>query len=207
MSVVLAGLVAGAAHVVTGPDHLAAVAPLIAEQPGQGWKLGLRWGFGHGLGVVLLGLGGVLFRDQLDVDALSAHSEHMVGWLLLGIGVWALWRSRGMVVHRHGEDDHEHVHVHAPSPNALGKGTAVFGIGMLHGAAGTGHLLGVLPSLALDGTASLVYLGTYFVSAIGAMTIFGWLMSRFVVDAKRIDIWIRALALSSIAVGILWLMN
>ena len=118
MSVIVAGIIAGAAHVVTGPDHLAAVAPLIAERPQQGWRLGLRWGVGHGFGVLLLGLAGVLFRDQIDVDLLSNYSERLVGVLLIVIGVWALWRSRGVVVHRHAHhhpaDDHAHDHPHEP---------------------------------------------------------------------------------------------
>ena len=141
--------------------------------------------------------------------------------LLIVIGVWALWRSRGVVVHRHAhqhsadehvhdhdqdselEHEHEHVHVHAPT--AFGNGRAVFGIGMLHGAAGTGHFLGVLPSLALQGSDSLVYLTTYFCSAIFAMTFFGWSMSRFVVDSQRITVWMQVLAVCSIVVGIYWL--
>ena len=219
MSVIVAGAIAGAAHVVTGPDHLAAVAPLIAERPHQGWRLGLRWGVGHGFGVLLLGLAGVLLRDQIDVDLLSSYSERLVGVLLIVIGVWALWRSRGVVVHRHAHhhpaDEHahehqhepglEHAHVHVHASPTFGKSGAVFGIGLLHGAAGTGHFLGVLPSLALQGSDSVVYLLTYFCSAIFAMTFFGWSMSKFIVDSQRIAVWMQVLAVCSIAVGIYWL--
>ncbi|MEM1417659.1 MAG: hypothetical protein AAGH15_22365, partial [Myxococcota bacterium] len=66
------GLAAGAVHVLTGPDHLAAVVPLAAQarQRGErrGFAVGVLWGLGHGLGVVLLGGLGALLRSAIDVD-------------------------------------------------------------------------------------------------------------------------------------------
>ena len=59
MLLIFTGLSAGALHVVSGPDHLAVVAPLVAENPSKGFQLGFRWGLGHGLGVVILGLLGM----------------------------------------------------------------------------------------------------------------------------------------------------
>lgn len=47
MIVLLAGLAAGAVQVLTGPDHLAAVAPLSVASREAAWKAGLRWGRGH----------------------------------------------------------------------------------------------------------------------------------------------------------------
>ena len=45
MELLLIGFAAGFAHVVTGPDHLAALAPF-ASRNGRAalWRLGLRWG-------------------------------------------------------------------------------------------------------------------------------------------------------------------
>ena len=51
MLLILTGLSAGALHVLSGPDHLAVVAPLVAEKPSKGLQLGFKWGLGHGLGV------------------------------------------------------------------------------------------------------------------------------------------------------------
>mgnify|MGYP003315356662 CR=1 FL=1 len=49
MLTILSGLVAGAAHVVTGPDHLAALAPIAVQEPARAAKLGFRWGLGLSL--------------------------------------------------------------------------------------------------------------------------------------------------------------
>lgn len=206
---VLSGIIAGSAHVVTGPDHLAAVAPMVAEKPERGFFLGLRWGIGHGLGVLLLGGLGVLLKEYINIARISEYSEALVGWLLIAIGGWTLWKSRKVVVHSHEhvEDKakvthHSHVHVHPPKDH---DAKVVFGMGMLHGAAGTGRLLGVLPSLLLSQTDAAIYLGTYFCAAVISMASFGWLMSKLVSSTDGIQVWVRGFAVLAIVIGIFWI--
>ena len=187
----LTGLAAGAAHVVTGPDHLAALAPIAAHQPQHAVRLGFRWGIGHGAGVLTLGILGIIARDSIDVGALSSWSEFVVGFALVAVGLWALRKASQIVIHSHGHvhdrsdvGHHEHFHVHATKaphdhPDAhRGHSHAAFWVGALHGAAGTGHLLGVLPSLALSPGEAAIYLAAYFGSAVAAMTGFGYLMGQ-----------------------------
>ncbi|MDD9934690.1 MAG: hypothetical protein OXT09_13865, partial [Myxococcales bacterium] len=113
---IITGFVAGALHVVSGPDHLAAMAPIAAHDPKRATVLGLKWGLGHGLGALLLGLLGVLARGAIDVEAVAGWSEFLVGFMLVGIGLWAFHRARGLVVHAHAHehdgDAHQHLHVH-----------------------------------------------------------------------------------------------
>lgn len=218
MFALISGLAAGAAHVVTGPDHLAALAPIAVDRPLKALGLGLRWGLGHGLGVVALGGLGILARDLVDVDAISAFSELLVGFLLVVMGLWALRRASRMVIHTHGhahdDADHAHLHVHA-SPERhdraahRGHSHAAFFVGLLHGAAGTGHLLGVLPSLALPPSEAALYLGAYFVAAVGAMGLFGALMGRLarrfgLLGLRRI---MYGVSTTAIAIGALWLVR
>ena len=178
MIAALAGFIAGSAHVVTGPDHLAALAPIAVDQPRKAMRIGLRWGLGHGLGVIILGALGVFARSAVDVDAISAWSEFIVGFALIAVGVWALRRTMKMVIHAHPHDHqqdsesagHSHFHVHTSAGDHDTVGAhkshshAAFVVGMLHGAAGTGHLLGVLPSLALPTFDAIIYLTAYFVN-------------------------------------------
>jgi len=51
------GAGAGAFHSLSGPDHLAALAPLALRTsgPGKAFRTGAFWGFGHVLGQVILG--------------------------------------------------------------------------------------------------------------------------------------------------------
>ena len=44
----LSGLIAGMVHVLAGPDHLAAVAPLAAGSGAGRWRAGFTWGGGSG---------------------------------------------------------------------------------------------------------------------------------------------------------------
>jgi hypothetical protein len=162
MLVVLTGMVAGLVHVVSGPDHLAAVAPLAVREHRDSWRSGARWGIGHSAGVALVGVLGFALRESLPLDRISAWSERLVGVMLIGIGLWALRRVLQVEVHahrhEHGGSEHDHVHFHgpghehaAPAAHGAGKGHphAAFGIGTLHGLAGSSHFLGVLPTLAL----------------------------------------------------------
>ncbi len=50
-----AGLVAGFVHVLSGPDHLAAIAPYAVDSRSRAWRTGVRWGLGHTAGVLCVG--------------------------------------------------------------------------------------------------------------------------------------------------------
>jgi len=152
----LAGFAAGLLHVLSGPDHLVAVAPFAAAGGGGQWRAGLRWGLGHTMGVLLIGLLMIAFRGVLPIDALSAYSERVVGVVLIGVGVWAFLRARAP------RPPHHHVNAGAS-----------FGVGVLHGFAGSSHLFGVLPALALPtNTEAVLYLGGFGIAAIVGMTAF-----------------------------------
>lgn len=224
-----AGLVAGSIHVVTGPDHLAALAPLAAHEPGRATKTGLKWGLGHGLGAGLLGLLALSLRNLPFVESLSAWSEFLVGIMLLVIGAWAFRAARRMQIHAHNHvhDDieHRHIHVHGPGekhPPEKSHAVAESGdagahkhshaplfVGALHGAAGTGHLLAVLPAMAMPRPQALLYLACYFVAAIASMGLFGAMLGW--IGRGRSPRHLRGLmyacSLASIAIGLLWLSN
>jgi len=185
MLTIIAGLVAGGVHVMAGPDHLAALVPIALRDPTMAARVGAAWGVGHGGGVVVLGGLGILLRGSLDVDALSAWSELAVGALLIAIGLWALRQTRALTIHAHQhahpstkesvEPVRSHFHVHINDvphdhPRAHERHThAALGVGLLHGMAGTGHLLGVLPSLALPPQHAATYLAAYLTAAILSM--------------------------------------
>ena len=48
---VVSGLLAGSMHVVSGPDHLVALAPLALHDKKRAYGVGALWGLGHGVGV------------------------------------------------------------------------------------------------------------------------------------------------------------
>src|SRR5436190_15560041 len=180
--IALTGALAGLFHVLSGPDHLAAVAPLAVEDGRHGWFAGWTWGFGHASGVVVVALLAILLRDLLPpIDILSAWGERVVGVALIAIGLWALRRGLNISpgAHHHGPVSHDHIHVHAGPAWArrLGHAHASFCMGILHGVAGSSHFLGVLPALALPARGAAVeYIAAFGIGTIVAMTAFAAVM-------------------------------
>jgi len=178
MLTIITGALAGLFHVLSGPDHLAAVAPLAASDRERGWIAGWTWGIGHASGVVVVAMIAVLLRDVLPpVHEISAWSERIVGGALIAIGLWALLRSMriGSAPHVHGALAHDHPHVQAGPRwmRRLGHAHASFYMGILHGVAGSSHFFGVLPALALPTrTAALLYICAFGAGTVLAMTAF-----------------------------------
>lgn len=206
----VAGMFAGSVHVLSGPDHLAAIAPLASDARRQHWKSGALWGFGHSSGVLVVGLLALLFKDWLPIDALSSWSEWIVGFTLVAIGLWGFERAlRSRVrtrAHQHGEMTHAHPHVHEP-PHTH----AAFGVGILHGFAGSSHFLAVLPALALpDLSSSLGYLAGYGVGTVAAMSMFstavGFIAARADRRGPNVARWLLSgCSAAAMIVGIFWI--
>src|SRR5439155_5176637 len=106
--------------------------------------------------------------------------------------------------HIHGEEGHEapraHVHTHA-----------AFLVGTLHGLAGTSHLLGVLPSLALPSWRHTAgYLATFAAGTIAAMILFAAAVGRIAParaeDGMVFTRWALGVASALCAlVGVAWI--
>jgi hypothetical protein len=214
---IFTGFVAGSLHVVSGPDHLMAVAPFALERRAAALRVGFIWGLGHGLGVLILGGLGLWARQWMDLHLWSDTAEFLVGFVLIGLGVWAIVRGSRTVVHTHGHahsaEPHNHIHAHigvadhAADHKRRGHTHGVWAVGLLHGIAGTGHLFGVLPALALPMSEALGYLLAYLFSAIVSMTCFagllGLLTRRLGEGAMR---WIGgASGVAAIGVGVFWI--
>src|SRR5690349_8014516 len=147
IAAILSGLAMGFMHVLSGPDHLAAVAPLSVGKRRAGWQIGFRWGIGHAAGVLLVGLLSLWLRELLPLNSLSFVAERIVGITLIGIGFWGLrkalrnhWHTHE---HTHDGQTHAHLHVHGSGtahspgePRTHRHTHAALLIGTLHGFAG-----------------------------------------------------------------------
>ena len=215
MLTLLTGSLAGVFHVLSGPDHLAAVAPLAVEDQRRGWFAGWTWGIGHASGVAIVAVAAVLLRDVLPpIDVISEWGERLVGAALIAIGLWALRRSARIVPagHIHGRVSHHHLHVAAGPDWArrIGHAHASFCFGVLHGVAGSSHFFGVLPALALPTrTAALLYIGAFAVGTVAAMTAFAAMIGSAGAQREQDHRLHRAImasaAMLAIVVGGVWL--
>lgn len=221
----LAGFLAGMQHVITGPDHLAAVAPLAVQDRRAAWRSGISWAIGHAGGVGIIALIALGLRELAPFEAewLSGWSERLVGVVLIGIGFWGLRRafSRRLHTHVHDHDGQRHVHVHLHSQEAAhdpNLGTshhhthAALAVGTLHGLAGGSHFIGVLPALALEASSAVIYLAAYGVGTITAMASFSIGLGLLSAKAGAAGVvWARGImavsSFAAVAVGAYWLVT
>ena len=76
---VLTGFAAGAVHVVSGADHMVAMAPSAIRKPRLALMDGLAWGVGHSAGVLILSILGILAKDLINIELMSSYAEFLVG--------------------------------------------------------------------------------------------------------------------------------
>ena len=154
-----AALLLGLRH-ATDPDHLTAISTLVVGEPGQGARraarLGLAWGTGHALTLLILGIPVVLFQRFLPGSA-APMAEGLVGLVIIALAVRLLlrWRRGYFHAHQHqhqhdgGTHVHLHAHNHPSGAHAAARhahrhgtpgrgGREAFGVGLLHGAGGSG---------------------------------------------------------------------
>ena len=215
MLIAVTGAAAGLFHVLSGPDHLAAVAPLAVTDGRRSWLAGWTWGLGHASGVVVVALLAVALRDILPpIEAISTWGERLVGVALIAIGCWAIrrWMRIGTEPHRHGAMAHTHLHAQAGPAwvRRLGHAHTSFLMGIVHGVAGSSHFFGVIPALALPGfRAAAVYITAFGVGTVVAMTAFaaavGAAGARLAHGAPLYRGMLLAAGVIAISVGTYWL--
>ncbi|EEE64989.1 hypothetical protein OsJ_19909 [Oryza sativa Japonica Group] len=100
------GFLAGCLHTLSGPDHLAALAPLsIGRSRVESAAVGALWGCGHDAGQVIFGLLFLSLKDRLHIEVIRTWGTRVVGLTLLVIGALGIREAtRGAhAVRRAGE--------------------------------------------------------------------------------------------------------
>ena len=83
------GLLFGIVHVLTGPDHLTAVATLsVGKTPKHAATLGFRWGCGHSFGLLVVAIIFFALNEELDFDDIGYYGDMIVGFFMIVFGVW-----------------------------------------------------------------------------------------------------------------------
>ena len=226
----IAALIASMLHVVTGPDHLAAVMPFAIESKKKAWKIGLSWGIGHLIGMLAIGVLFVLFKELIPVDTISNHSEQLVGLVLIGIGIWAFYRifkqKKGHKhLHIHVENSpiihkHEHTHdilknhTHSHSKTTKQNNFASFSIGLLHGLAGIAHFLLFLPVLGFKNQwHATIYIIGFGIGIVLSMTIYAFIVGKIASLAKNghNELFFNGIRMSgglfAMIIGFFWLLE
>ncbi|GAB4838536.1 Chloroplast protein FOR GROWTH AND FERTILITY 2 [Ancistrocladus abbreviatus] len=169
------GFFAGCLHTLSGPDHLAALAPLsIGRTRIESAVVGALWGCGHDAGQVIFGLLFLLLKDRLHIEIIRTWGTRVVGLTLLVIGAMGIREASEVptpcVALENGECD---VSLYDTLDNpAIGKkkiGFATFATGIVHGLQ-PDALMMVLPALALPSRlAGAAFLGMFLLGTVVAM--------------------------------------
>jgi ABC-type nickel/cobalt efflux system permease component RcnA len=155
--VVAVAVLLGLRH-ASDPDHLAAVATLIAsgrEHAGlAAARLGLAWGLGHATALFAFGVPIVLYDSYLP-ESIQRAAETSVGLVIVAFAALLLRRwHRGLF--REAPHPHHahaaHVHVHhrrRPHGHRTRGPLQAYGIGLVHGLGGSAGV-GVLLLATID---------------------------------------------------------
>jgi len=211
------------------PDHLVAVTSLIAADRDRGTRqatrLGAWWGVGHALALLVIGVPLILLQASLP-GWLETGAEKGIGVIILVLAARVVWKwVRGDYraskhhhpseappassvtagahhhLHRGHEDRRSHGHQSLRTPHQA------FGIGLLHGLAGTGAvvvlLIAAMPS-QLEAVLALTVFAPMTIFSMTAMTTaFAWVLTRPLVEPLYRAILIPSMGIFGILFG-LW---
>lgn len=155
-------------------DHVMAVTGLAQRRrPVEVVMLCARWALGHGLTLLLLTLGLVVFGWQLDPQA-SRWAERIIGLLLIGVGGLLLY---GVARPRIRIETHIHggvVHTHLVAGAGHTRNHLPVLVGVVHGVAGSAPVLAVVPALSQGQLLpALLYVLLFSLGVMTSMLVFG----------------------------------
>lgn len=221
-----AGIIAALLHVISGPDHLAAVTPFAIESKKKAWKVGLFWGIGHLLGMLSIGILFYFFKELIPIEEISIYSERFVGVILVALGCWILFKifkeeKNHKHTHVHSENNpaiHKHTHLHQSEklhnhshPNLKQGVAASLSVGYVHGLAGIAHFLLFLPVIGFTSNMdSIKYIFGFGLGTLIAMIAFAVVIGNIAVFSKQDhnDTFFKGIRLAgglfALVIGIYW---
>ncbi|XP_064961446.1 chloroplast protein FOR GROWTH AND FERTILITY 2-like isoform X1 [Musa acuminata AAA Group] len=185
------GFLAGCLHTLSGPDHLAALAPLsIGRTRIESAVVGALWGCGHDTGQVVFGLLFLMLKDRMHIEVIRTWGTRVVGLTLLVIGAIGFREASEVpmpcVALENGECDVSiYEHLDAGPTGKKKFGFATFATGIVHGLQ-PDALMMVLPALALPSRlAGAAFLCMFLVGTVFAMASYTVFIGSFTQALKE----------------------
>jgi high-affinity nickel permease len=175
-------------------DHILAVTNIVSRRNRiiPALKDGIFWGLGHTSTIFLIGILIILFKVNIP-DQSFAYFEAAVGLMLILVASYRIYvflKEEKIVVHTHahehsGANKQPHFHLHKNGEN-LHKTS--YGIGIVHGLAGSGALAVLVMTQIGSVADSLLYLLIFGLGSIVGMSlvagIFSIPFSKKIIDSK-----------------------
>lgn len=163
IELLLTGLYLGGIHLFTAPDHLAVLIPLSLLDKKQSWRVGVLWGVGHLIGLLLLGIILYYFKSFVNLHFLEHYAMLYIAALLVLVGIWIIYKSRKVNLK---ESPKAHSHLSKIS----------IGTGVVHGFAGFSHIYSLAPTLSMSNTQFFSYFGGFAFGSIISVVLFTYLL-------------------------------
>ncbi len=161
-------------------DHLVAVSNIVTKRNSTylAIKDGTFWGLGHSSSILIVGIVALLLRWAIPNHYFQSI-EGAVGAMIIALGIFRLWqflRHTPLRIHTHQHihhgQAHTHMHIHADPENKhlhqhLHK--VSFGVGVIHGLAGSGVLIAAAMAAMKTVGSSLLFLIIFSIGCIAGM--------------------------------------
>jgi len=166
-------------------DHILAVTNIVSQRTKllPAVKDGIFWGLGHTSTIFLVGVIMIVFKVHIPEGAFS-YFEASVGLMLIVVASYRLYlflrdEQTALSFHKHthehaGENRHLHTHIHLRGKN-LHK--ASYGIGIVHGLAGSGTLVVLIMTQIESIANSILYLVIFGLGTMVGMTLVAGIFS------------------------------
>ncbi|HNM26394.1 MAG TPA: sulfite exporter TauE/SafE family protein [Saprospiraceae bacterium] len=144
-------------------DHLLAVSNIVTRRKSV-WasvKDGIFWGLGHTSTIMIVGILMIVVRVAITQRTFG-YFEACVGLMLVVLGGHRLWKGW-----RHNAHAHDH---HHPHDEPDGHGLA-YGVGLVHGLAGSGTLVLLVMTQLRSSWEGIVYLFIFGLGSIAGMLV------------------------------------
>jgi cytochrome c biogenesis protein CcdA len=163
-------------------DHVAAVSGLAGrrDRAASGPAYALRWALGHGAAMLVVGVATLWIGVQLPEDVF-AWAEKGIGLILVAVGASILWSAskRGLRLRRHRHAETWHLHLTSSAQPADAHDHAPLLVGLVHGVAGSGPALAMIPIARAEPLAGLAWLVVFSLGVAMGMLAVGALLGRF----------------------------
>lgn len=193
---------AGFAHAFEA-DHVLAVSNIVSQRNNVHLSLkdGIFWGLGHASTILLIGVLIIIFKTNIPENYFN-YFEAMVGGMLIILGVYRLanyFTVKKIVIHVHEYvntgDEHGGVHLHKGNTSAhYHNHLLAYGIGLLHGLAGSGAIILLAMSQIKGSVEGLIYLVIFGTGCILGMLLAAGLFSipfsKKVMQAKQLEVFL-----------------
>ena len=169
-------------------DHLLAVSNIVSKRNNikLSMKDGIYWGLGHASTIFFIGILMIILKAGISENYFH-YFEALVGLMLIVLAIYRLvkyFSNKKIVIHTHGHvhegEQHKHLHVHIGKEHKhkhQHEHSLAYGIGLVHGLAGSGALIVVVMSQINTPFDGLIYLAIFGAGCIAGMMLAAGLFS------------------------------